>query len=58
MGDQDNGDGKKNGEDPDAENPEYDNFQRLLKGVLAVPKEEVDKRREEYEREREQGRAG
>lgn len=39
-------------------NPEYDDFQRLLKGVLAVPKEEVDKRRKEYERERNGRRAG
>lgn len=42
----------------DEQNPEYDNFQRLLKGVLAVPKEEVDKRREQYEREKEHKEAG
>ncbi|MBA3352667.1 MAG: hypothetical protein H0U23_09630 [Blastocatellia bacterium] len=35
---------------PDERNPEYDNFQRLLEGVLSVPKEEVDRQREEYER--------
>jgi hypothetical protein len=52
MANQDNGDGKKNGEDPDAENPEYDNFQRLLKQVLSTPKEELDKRKAEYEREK------
>lgn len=48
---------EKNGK-KDEPNPEFGNFQRLLKGVLAVPKEEVDRRREEYEREREEKRAG
>lgn len=42
----------------DEQNPEFDNFQRLLKGVLAVPKEELDKRRDEYEREKRERRAG
>lgn len=42
----------------DERNPEYDNFQRLLKGVLSAPKEEVDREREEYEREKQQRRAG
>lgn len=36
----------------DEPNPEYDNFQDLLKKVVSAPKEEVDKRREEYEREK------
>ncbi len=31
---------------------EYDNFQRMLDQVLSVPKEELDKRRVEYQRER------
>ncbi len=42
----------------DEKNPEYDNFQRLLKGVLSVPKEELDKRRDEFEREKERRQAG
>lgn len=42
----------------DEQNPEYDNFQRLLKGVLAVPKEKLDKKRDEYEREKGERRAG
>lgn len=35
----------------DEPNPEFDNFQRLLKGTLSVPKEELDKRRAKYDRE-------
>lgn len=31
---------------------EFQNFQRLLENTLAVPKEELDKRRNEYERAR------
>ncbi len=42
----------------DEANPEFENFQRLLKGVLAVPKEKLDKRRDEYERDKERKRAG
>lgn len=41
----------------DEPNPEFDNFQRLLKGTLSVPKEELDKRRAKYERERDERRA-
>ena len=38
---------------------EFENFQDLLKDVLSVPKEELDKRRAEYERKRErEKRAG
>jgi hypothetical protein len=37
---------------------EYDNFQELLEEVLSVPKEELDKRRAEYERKRKEKRAG
>jgi hypothetical protein len=33
---------------------EFENFQELLEQVLSVPKEELDKRRAEYERKREQ----
>jgi hypothetical protein len=35
---------------------EFENFQELLKDVLSVPKEELDKRRAEYERERKEKR--
>ena len=38
----------------DETNPEYENFQKTLEEVLSVPKEELDKRRAEYERKREQ----
>ena len=38
----------------DEDTTEFDNFQELLKEVLSVPKEELDKRRAEYERKREQ----
>lgn len=51
----DNGDGKKNGENPDGGNSEFENFQNLLKQVLSVSKEDVDKRRCE---EQQQGRVG
>lgn len=33
-------------------NPEFDNFQNLLKQVLTVPKEKVDEKRAEQEREK------
>jgi hypothetical protein len=36
---------------------EFDNFQQLLKQVLSVPKEKIDEKRAEYERDREQSRA-
>ncbi len=43
------GDGTENGEKPneDKSKSEYENFQSLLEQVLAVPKEDVDKRRRE-----------
>lgn len=53
--DKSNGDGTKNGENTNGGNPEYENFQQLLKQVLSVPKEDVDKRRRE---ERHRKRAG
>lgn len=37
----------------DESNPEFDNFQRLLKGTLAVSREDLDKRRNEYEQTKE-----
>jgi len=42
----------------DEDTTEYDNFQELLEEVLSVPKEELDKRRAEYERKRKEKRAG
>jgi hypothetical protein len=42
----------------DAENTEFENFQEVLEEVLSVPKEELDKRRTEYERGRKEKRAG
>lgn len=41
----------------DEQNPEFDNFQCLLKSVLAVPKEKLDKKRDDYEREKGQRQA-
>jgi hypothetical protein len=37
---------------------EFENFQELLKEILSVPKEELNKRRGEYERKRKEKRAG
>ena len=45
MSENEKNNGKKN--EP---NPEFQNFQRLLENTLAVPKDELDKRRDEYER--------
>lgn len=36
---------------------EFENFQRLLKGTLSVPKEGLDKRQAKYRRERDERRA-
>jgi hypothetical protein len=47
-------DKRKDGEDT----TEFENFQELLKEVLSVPKEELDKRRAEYERKQKEKRAG
>lgn len=46
---------ERNGKEP---NPEYENFQQALKQVLSVSKEELDQRRAEEKREREETRAG
>lgn len=43
---------KKSKSKQDESSSEFDNFQRLLKSTLSVPKEELDKRRAKYERER------
>lgn len=50
--------GRKDKDRKDEQNPEFDNFQDLLKKVLSAPKEEVDKKRAEYEREKRERRAG
>jgi len=42
---------KKRDHKQDEPSQEYQKFQRLLEGTLAVPKDELDKRREKYERE-------
>jgi len=49
---------RKDDERREEPNPEFDNFQKVLEQVLSVPKEELDERRAEYEREREEKRAG
>ena len=46
---------KTNGKQDD-DNPEFKNFQQLLKQVLSVPKEQLDERRAEDKRERERRR--
>lgn len=53
MAEEKNGNGKQG--EP---NQEFDNFQQLLKRVLSVPKEKIDEKRAEYEREREEKWAG
>jgi hypothetical protein len=40
----------------DGDTTEFDNFQEALEQVLSVPKEELDKRRAEYERNKERKR--
>lgn len=40
-----------NGKNSNGNNSEYENFQRLLKQVISVPKEEVDKKRRVEDRE-------
>ena len=42
-------------ENPD---PEFENFKRFVKNILAVPKEELDGQRAEQDREREERQAG
>jgi hypothetical protein len=55
SGNKDNGDGIKNGENPNGEDSEFENFQRLLKQVLSVPKGEVDEKREQEKNEERAG---
>lgn len=52
MTGQDNGAFEKKSKNPESESAEYENFQRLLKQVLSVPKEEVDKKRQQEDREK------
>ena len=47
MAEQSKSNGKK-----DEDNPEFKNFQRLLKQVLSVPKEKLDEKLAEREREK------
>lgn len=49
---------RKDRDREDKPNTEYDKFQDLLKKVLSAPKEEVDEKRAEYEREKEQRQTG
>ncbi len=57
MAEGNKGNGKKDKSTPDDGNPEFENFQQLLRQVLAAPKEKIDERRVECERERGQKRA-
>lgn len=41
---------EKKRDEQDEPSQEFQNFQRLLKDTLAVPKEDLDKGRDEYER--------
>jgi len=53
MAEEKNGNGKQGEGDPHGENSEFDNFQRLLKQVLSVPKEKIDKQRAAHEQDKE-----
>lgn len=50
-----NGDYTENRQNSNANNTEYENFQKLLKQVLSAPKEEVEKRRREEQQEKRAG---
>lgn len=50
MAEEKNGNGKK--EEP---SKEFENFQQLLKQVVSVPKEKLDKKRREEQREKRAG---
>lgn len=52
MAEEKNGNGKNGEGDPHGGNPEYDNFQQLLKQVLSVPQEKVDEQRAEHEQDK------
>lgn len=50
MAAENNGNGKQS-----EDNPEFKNFQQLLRQVLSVPKEKVDEKRAEREQEKRAG---
>ncbi|MBA3353083.1 MAG: hypothetical protein H0U23_11815 [Blastocatellia bacterium] len=58
MAEEKNCNGKKGEGDAHGGSSEFNNFQRLLKQVLSVPKEKIDEQRAEHEQEKEQKRAG
>ena len=47
---------KKSSDRRDEPSQEFGNFQRLLKDTLSVPKEELDRRQAQHERERNKGK--
>jgi hypothetical protein len=49
---------RKDKDRKDEGNLEFEEFQKVLEKTLSVPKEELDKRRAEYERKRKEKRAG
>jgi hypothetical protein len=51
-------DKRQNERNSDEDTTEFENFQKVLEESLSVPKEELDKRRAEYERKRKEKRAG
>lgn len=51
--------GKQPATENGEKNPtEYDRFEKLTKGLLSVPKKEIDEQRQREERERARGRTG
>jgi hypothetical protein len=58
MDEQDKDNGNKDNGDKDKASPEFGNFQRLLKQVVSTPKEKIDERRTEDEREKKGKQAG
>jgi hypothetical protein len=53
MAKEKNGNGKKDEGSPHGENPEFNNFQQLLKQVLSVPKEKLDEQRAKHNQDKE-----
>ncbi len=54
MAEEKNGNSKNGEGEPHGKNSEFNNFQRLLKQVLSVPKEKIDEQRAERERKGQQ----
>lgn len=48
MAAENNGNGKQGEGEPHGGNSGFDNFQRLLKQVVSVPKDKIDEQRAEY----------